>query len=518
MILIVSQDLQTINIQYESILEKEQMAVSMKKFIRNAKFRARGRWKGDVFFLYKNGTEAKIGMWHKIKGVCDKFGFPFKVYGLKAHVFHEDITEDEVRWFCMELMKGHPQIRTIRDRQISAVYKLVKFRYCLGNLATSAGKSLIIFLYIMFLRHKKLLNKVVLICHDADSVIQLHDEFVMYANAKFKLYAAMVHGGTKVTDIRDHKIIIGNFQTLSNRPVEFFRDIDIVIADEAQRATNDSIKYITESCGDTTHRIGVSGSLQEDDSADMWQLYERFGPVVCTVKKKELMDSGDATPIDIKVFILNWATEEQRKYLSNLRVAGKMTDIEMLHIEQEMVRNSTGRMRWISGLVEKANGNMLVLFNDVKGGYGKRLVELFKSKNRNREVYYIDGSVDAEMRDIIKKRMEDGKNKILVATYATYGTGKSIKNLHWIVCAESMKGYNIIAQGQGRGMRLHDDKSVYHWIDIVDDISILDEVYNNRNYMMKQFDERLKLYKNDGFDFEIHRITITESDTKEELF
>lgn len=490
----------------------------MKKFIRNAHFRARGRWKGDVYFLYKGGLEAKVGMWAKIKTICEKFGFPFKVDGLKSRVFLGDVTEDEVRWFCMELMKDHPQIKSIRERQIDAVYKLVRYRYCLGSLATSAGKTFIMFLYIMFLRYKKMLNKVIIICHDADSVIQLHDEFVMYANGKFKLHAAMVHGGTKVHDIRDHRIIIGNFQTLANRPVEFFKGIDVVISDECQRATNDSIKYIIESCGDTTNRIGLSGSLKEDDSADMWQLYEHFGPVVCSVKKKELMDSGEATPIEIKVFILNWATQEQRKYLSNLRVSGKMTDIEMFHLEQEMVRESQERLKWITGFVGKAKGNMLVLFNDVKGGYGKKLVEQFKLHTRGREVYYIDGTVDADMRDVIKKRMEEGNDKVLVATYTTYGTGKSIKNLHWIVCAESMKGHNIIAQGQGRGMRLHDEKEVYYWIDIVDDISILDEVYNNRNYMMKQFDERLKLYKNDGFDFDICRVTLSTEDKAKEMF
>ncbi len=282
-----------------------------------------------------------------------------------------------------------------------------------------------------------------------------------------------------------------------------------IISDECQKATNDSIKYIIDTCPTASFRIGVSGSIKEDDSADIFDLYKKFGPVVCSVKKKELMDSGEATPIDIKVFMLNWATIEQRKYLAGLKAGKQHTDIEMFRMEQEMIRGSSLRDEWISEFVGKTKDNMLVLFIDVKEGYGKKLADLFRTKYPNKSIYYIDGDVDAEIRDTYKKRMETNNDTILVATYATYGTGKSIKNLKWILCAESMKGFNIISQAQGRGMRLNEEKEVYHWIDIVDDISINDGKLNvNRNYMMKHFDERLKQYKSDGFDFDLVRIVL----------
>ena len=61
--------------------------------------------------------------------------------------------------------------------------------------------------------------------------------------------------------------------------------------------------------------------------------------------------------------------------------------------------------------------------------------------------------------------MEEGSNKILVASYGTLSTGVSIKNIHYIHLVESFKSDVIIRQSLGRGLRQHKDKSILHVFD-----------------------------------------------------
>ena len=313
MILRVSDNLQNLEITYESLHEQQQLAVSMVKYIRNSHFKCkRTRWKGDVNFLNSGGRTAKIGTWVKIKAICDKFNFPFKIQGLKSRVFVDEVSIDEVRIFCLELMKGHPKILTIRERQIEAVYKLIRFRYCMGNLATAAGKSLVIFMYIMYLRHKKMIDTAIIITHDADSVMQLHDEFVMYANAKFKLRAVMVHGGSSLKNIDGAKIIIGNFQTLANRDLAFFANVGrlALISDECVSADTlldtryGKVRIADIQIGDEVLSMDDNGNTVYDEVIDKWnkglkQTYtlitENGNSVDCTENHIIITDKGELT-------------------------------------------------------------------------------------------------------------------------------------------------------------------------------------------------------------------------------
>ena len=142
--------------------------------------------------------------------------------------------------------------------------------------------------------------------------------------------------------------------------------------------------------------------------------------------------------------------------------------------------------------------------------------------NPSKEVYYIDGDVKQTMRSEIRKRMEEGDNKILVASYQTYGTGKSIKRLVHIVCAESRKGYSIISQVIGRGMRKIDGvKEEFILHDFADNLDVqpkfmLSDVDGNsraeskkyKSILQKQSDARIKIYKESKHPYTIHSKTL----------
>jgi superfamily II DNA or RNA helicase len=155
-------------------------------------------------------------------------------------------------------------------------------------------------------------------------------------------------------------------------------------------------------------------------------------------------------------------------------------------------------------MLSKTNKNSLVLFQNIKDNYGRRIYDQLRETSSEKDVYYVDGSTSSTLRDEYKKSMEDGNNKILIASFGTFSTGISINNLHNIFFVESYKSEKIIKQSIGRGMRLHEQKERVTIIDIVDDLSWS----GDKNYLMKHGDSRLEIYDQEGFPYKIYKVDI----------
>ena len=95
--------------------------------------------------------------------------------------------------------------------------------------------------------------------------------------------------------------------------------------------------------------------------------------------------------------------------------------------------------------------------------------------------------------------VEEGENVIVVASYGVFSTGINIKRLHNIVFGSPYKSQIKVLQSIGRGLRVADDKQQLNVFDIIDDLS-----YNGRdNYTLKHFGERINIYNEQGFDYDI---------------
>lgn len=69
----------------------------------------------------------------------------------------------------------------------------------------------------------------------------------------------------------------------------------------------------------------------------------------------------------------------------------------------------------------------------------------------------------------MKIKKIEKQNKILVSCFQLLSTGVNIKKLHNMVLSSPLKSYTTVTQSIGRGMRLHESKSVFTVFDIVDD-------------------------------------------------
>jgi len=211
---------------------------------------------------------------------------------------------------------------------------------------------------------------------------------------------------------------------------------------------------------------------------------------------KHLIDHGYSPNIEIQIVKLqyNRADEYLQKYWAlkkdgrSMYKDAKDYGRAMLAIEKGFIFESKDRLNYINDLVKSFGKNTLILFSDVKHGYGKRIQEKLLEWNPN--TFYIDGGVESSNRDIFKDTMEEKHDVVIVASFGCFATGIDLKNVHHLILAESTKAEITIRQSIGRGMRkLAEKLKVTVW-DLVDQLD---------GYVVKHGADRIAIYQDQEF-------------------
>ena len=165
------------------------------------------------------------------------------------------------------------------------------------------------------------------------------------------------------------------------------------------------------------------------------------------------------------------------------------------------------RNRFIRNLAVDLRGNTLVLFSRV-ATHGQILFDSINSFVKDgRKVFYVHGGVEAQEREEVRTITESESNAIIVASYGTFSTGINIKNLHNVIFASPSKSRIRNLQSIGRVLRKGDKKSKAVLYDIADDIS-----YKSRkNYTLNHLVERIKIYNEEQFNYEIIQISLRDN-------
>ena len=87
----------------------------------------------------------------------------------------------------------------------------------------------------------------------------------------------------------------------------------------------------------------------------------------------------------------------------------------------------------------------------------------------------------------------------MVASFGTTSTGINIVNIDNIIFASPTKSIIRLLQSIGRGLRVSAKKKTLKVFDVVDDICHK----SYKNHVYKHFEERLKIYKKEKFDYKI---------------
>lgn len=486
-----------------SDLELDQIRHSFKKRISNWRFHPLVKkrvWDGYISFIDKY-QRIPVGLWNELSDTCQKYGFKLQVEGIDRVIDYE-FDEADFRKWVDDFFSDHPKIKP-RDYQINACIPILKYRRSISEIATSAGKTLIIFMMFAYMYDRKKAGKFLMIVPNTNLIIQTIEDFEVYNNGKLRFLTQMLHGGTDKSK-QNVDFVIGTFQTLVKREPAYFDDVDVVSVDEAHHTQASSIKKILVNCTNARYAFGVSGTMLQNGSTEALTVQAYLGPLVNNISASFLTSNKYATPIFVKVVQMDYLDYEAREKLEELR--SRKAEIEgskLLELEKRLVIENRSRFLFVCDFIARTTKNSLVLFQNVKDGYGRRIYDYLREKTQDKVVFYVDGTTSPELREEYIARMEEGEDKILVASFGTFSTGISINNIHNVFFVESYKSEKIVRQSIGRGMRLFEGKERVNIIDFVDDFSL---VKNNRNYLLKHGEDRQKIYREQGFPYKVYKV------------
>jgi len=445
-------------------------------------------WDGKIRLFSQKTKEIYFGLYPYIRAFAEERGYQI-VTGKDVEIDNK-VNKDTVKKFSNSL----GQKFAARDYQIDAIYHSLKFNRALLLSPTASGKSFIIYALIRYYSHlikDNPNNRILLIVPTTSLVEQMYSDFQSYGWNVKKNCHRLYSGYSNQTD---KKVLISTWQSLYKLPKKYFEQFGCVFGDEAHLFKSKSLTEIMTKLEDCKYRIGLTGTL---DGAQTHKLVLEglFGAVNKVTSTRKLMDKKQLSNLVVRCLILKHTPDNCKMVAS-----GKYQD------EVDYLVSSKSRQNFIRNLALKLKGNTLVLFQLVEK-HGKNLHEIIKEKaDKDRKVFYIFGGVEADEREAIRGIVEKEKDAIIVASYGTFSTGVNIKNLHNIIFASPSKSRIRNLQSIGRGLRLGDNKVNATLYDIADDLTHK----SKENFTLKHFQERINIYTEEEFDYEMHNIDLKE--------
>lgn len=409
----------------------------------------------------------------------------------KFEVTDSLLKEEEVASFIASLPLSASG-KTIKSKayQTTAVIHAMTHEKAILLSPTASGKSLMAYQICRAFQKFFPKDKCLVIVPNLGLINQLQGDFADYASTDKwdaeKETHSIFSGQEKESDKPVH---LSTWQSIYNQPRPFFHKYKMVIVDEAHGCTADSLKRILENAINCSFRIGMTGTVQ-DAKCHKLMLEGLLGPVCEVTTTKKLMESKDVASLDITCLLLKY-DNELCKYM---RKCSYQQEIDFVIGHEK-------RNNFIISLVEKVSGNTLLLYQYVDK-HGKVLYNALRKKHPTRPVFFVCGEVGGDERTDIRELVETHTNAIIVASYATFSTGMSIKNLHNIVFSSPYKSKIRLLQSIGRGLRISNTKSKVDIFDIADDFS----VGEHKNYGLKHLTERMKIYVRQQFPYKLVKI------------
>jgi superfamily II DNA or RNA helicase len=290
---------------------------------------------------------------------------------------------------------------------------------------------------------------------------------------------------------QDHKtklpVTFSTWQGIKDEDKSFYDNYDVIMVDECHSVKSKSLINIMKNCLDIKYRFGFTGTLTNNDdgkAVNELTITGLFGPSYKAINTKELIEKGRAAKLDIKCLVLKHKEQKFSNFEDEV---------------QYLITNEK-RNKYIKNLALSLKGNTLLIFSRVET-HGEILYNLIKDEiGTKRKVFFVHGGVEAKEREAVREIVEREDNAIIVASYGVFSTGISIKNLNNIIFGFPSKGKIRVLQTIGRGLRKSKTKDKAVLYDIADDCG--------RNYTLNHFIERVKLYNEEEFEYDIYKIDL----------
>jgi superfamily II DNA or RNA helicase len=358
---------------------------------------------------------------------------------------------------------------------------------------TGSGKSLIIYLLLRYYLKEELDKKVIIIVPTTSLVEQMYKDFDDYSSndPDFNVEEDVhrIYSGKEKQF--EQSVVITTWQSAIKLDSSWFSQFGCVIGDEAHMFKAKSLTTIMNRLVHADMRIGTTGTLDGGQVNEL-TLVGNFGPVYKVTSTQTLIESNTLADLKIQSLVLKYSDEIRRGF-------GKKTYQD----EIDFIVSHEKRNRFICNLALDQKGNSLVLYNLVKK-HGEPLFKQIRDRAKDRKVFYVSGSVNAEEREKIRELTEKETNAIIVASVGTFSTGINLKNLHNIIFAAPTKSQIRVLQSIGRGLRKSENGQGTVVYDIADDLSWK----SRKNYTLRHAIERINIYDREKFQYKIHSIPL----------
>lgn len=433
-----------------------------------------GRWDGKIYLFNKRSSQIYKGLKTDIKEYCDRNNYKF-VDNTKRKDYK--VSDEKFAEFIASLnLPFQPY-----DFQLAAVRRVIDMQRGICLSPTSSGKSLIQYLICMFFSNKKFL----VIVPSTGLVGQLATDFREYG---YKDYVYQIAAGADKDNI-DERITISTWQSIKDLPQKWFDQFDAIMGDEVHTfAAKSLISIMTKSVRQDI-RIGLSGTLQEEEGTQI-TLRGLFGPIFRTTTTRELIDNKQAAELNIIGIELEYPAEIIKDFKQ------KKLDYPG---EVDYITTYIPRQRFIANLARSLPGNKLILFKKIE--HGKAIFKLLHETDPTK-VHFIYGKVDADVRNEIRAIMEQNDGITVVASFKTFATGTNIKNLQYMIFGENTKSIITVLQAVGRALRKSETKTEATIFDIGDSIV---RTKSKQNYAWQHFVKRIEYYTKEKFKVSIKK-------------
>ena len=377
--------------------------------------------------------------------------------------------------------KSNGKTLQLRDYQRNAVVHAIRNNRSLLLSPTASGKSLVIYLLSRWYES----SRVLILVPTTSLVEQMYTDFLDYGYLESKMQK-IYQGYTK--DISS-EVTISTWQSLYKMPRKFFEQFGCILGDEVHLFKAKSLTNIMNKMHQTQYRHGFTGTLDGTQTHRL-VLEGLFGSVNRVTSTKELMEKKTLAKLKIKCIVLQYP-DSDKKFMKD----------QSYQDEVDLLVRDERRNKFIVNLTNYLKGNTLVLFQFVEK-HGAVLYDMMKDLDR--KVFYVHGGTDTETRENIREITEKEKNAIIVASYGTFSTGINIRNLHNVVFSSPSKSRIRVLQSIGRGLRTTNDKTGATLLDIADDLTWK----SKQNFTLRHFMERINIYNEEEFDYEIKNLPI----------
>ena len=437
-------------------------------------------WDGKIRLFSPQTGQIYVGLLEYIKKFCDANNVKYTIEEGVEDV--RDVVRKDVGGFIKSLKpKSQGKSLKIRDYQISAVQHAISRNRALLVSPTASGKSLIIYSLVRY--YQKMGERTLILVPTTSLVEQMNSDFEDYGwyGHVQKIYQGYT---TKV----DNDVVVSTWQSLYKMPKKYFEQFGCVIGDEAHLFKAKSLTGIMTKLHQCKYRFGLTGTLDGTQTHQL-VLEGLFGGVEKIVSTRELIDKKTLANLKIKCIILKH---------SNIRE--KMTYAE----ELEYIVTDQKRINFVVNLLQHLRGNTLCLFQLVEK-HGKPLFErLENERSSTRDYYFVYGGTETQEREKIRTLVEQSRDSIIVASFGVFSTGINIRNIHNIVLASPSKSKIRVLQSIGRGLRTSSTKDSVLIYDIADDLTYKDRP----NFTLTHFTDRLNIYNEEQFDYEISKVKL----------